>query len=1034
MVSSKSNVVPPHQIAEVADGAQTPVSLPIPVSSIATVKVAINRHVKNKIARGDSIGWSHATYKFENLELAPDDFIADVASGYAFCAWLKGSRKSKNFLCMQVLAVDIDSGLTIEDVRAHPFFQKFGWFIYTTPSHQPDVHRFRIVFLMEQPIETEQRMKLVYTGIIRMFGGDRSCTDASRLFYGSEGCEVYHVDHVLPMEQVEYVIELGENVLHNDGRSLFDNRPSNSRSSVVLDDNEWIRTEEDGTYLLHELKRNTRVFCPRHLDRHASAFVVTSKAGQNGVYCSACVQTFWPKWNYRSHLDEYDFYSFEQELVEISYQEEQHPSEWLDDDAPAEYREMVDEKAVFTGNSEFLSGAGFPMLRDGVNFVRSPKGTGKTKWLEDAVQQYKEQGKTVLLIVHRQALASSLADRLKMHCYLDRLEDYVDRDEVRRYCVVCLDSLGHYLRPKWHKYDVVLIDESEQVYSHVLSSTLQGKRKPCFEKLHHYIRRAKQVVLSDADLGWLTFNVTALLRDDAGPGYFYVNRFRKNLDPTQPKHVVHLYSSDMQLIDHVIAVVGGGGKQYIACNSKDRAKTIKKILHERFGSERRIMIVTSDNSTTVEGRMFIKTIKETSADYDVLITSPAVSTGVDINIPDELPQFTHVFGFFGAGVNTHFEMDQQLARVRNMREQYVWISPARLCFEYEVDAVRQSILDRGSLPEVLKGYDWKGRPEYYENDKLIEVYAQVTSMSRASMNNVREHFVDLKMREGWEVHEVPQSDEEYDMLKKQYYGAKKQVAEDEFAEVASASRITSKKYRELQSKQTLTVDEKAQKARYQIEKFYDVTEVTPDLVRLDNRGAYRKCVEFYTLFVATELQRNTYALSQQGKSVVDRTDYVRKCALLKKLLRSAGVVDEYGTLDTFAEFESKTLDAFVAMVELHALDIGNILEVSVREDLWEKPMSQLSSLLKLIGLKTTKKAVNKGAKKIYQYRLDMDSIDLLEKYRERQAQNLYETRVHTNPITGDHMLIQQPAAKPMRFGNGAPKSGCEVIPIIPTDN
>ncbi|WP_180986518.1 hypothetical protein [Burkholderia thailandensis] len=177
---------------------------------------------------------------------------------------------------------------------------------------------------------------------------------------------------------------------------------------------------------------------------------------------------------------------------------------------------------------------------------------------------------------------------------------------------------------------------------------MAGKRKPCFEKLHFYIRRAKQVVLCDADLGWLTFNVTALLRDDKGPVRFYVNRFRKNLDPAQPRHVVHLYNSDATLTDYTISVVGGGGKQFIACNSKDRAKALKRLLNQRCGDQVRIVIITSDNSTTEEGRNFIATIKETSAKYDVLIVSPSVGTGVDINIPDELPQFTHVIGFFEA--------------------------------------------------------------------------------------------------------------------------------------------------------------------------------------------------------------------------------------------------------------------------------------------------------------------------------------------------------------------------------------------------
>lgn len=1008
-------------IGVAGDHEQLPTTLPaseIVIGDIPTLKVAINRHVKNKIARDDSVGWSQATYKFENLELTPDAFIAEVRAGFAFCAWLKGQRKSKNFQCMQVLAVDIDSGLAIEEVLAHPFFQKFGWFIYTTPSHRPDAPRFRIVFLMEQPIENEQRMKLAYTGIIRMFAGDRSCADASRLFFGAENCEVHRVDRVLPMEQVEYVIELGENEIHNDGRAISADGLANSRSSVALDSNEMVETESGGAYLLHELTRGERIFCPRHMDKHASAFVVTSKAGQNGVYCSACAQTFWPHWNRRSHLHEYDFYSFEDGLIEIDYEEQQHPSEWLDDEAPAEYREMTEEKTVFVRDVRLLGNAGFPDFADGVICVRSPKGSGKTFLLERAVEKWKTEGKSVLLIVHRQALAESLADRLKMHCYLKKLDEYASRTEALRYCVVCLDSLHRYLKSVRHKYDVVVIDEIEQVYSHVLSDTLAGsKRKYCFNMLHLYIRRAKQVVLCDADLGWLTFNVTALLRDDEGPVRFYVNRFRKNQDPTQPKHVVHMYASDAQLLDYAVSVVGRGGKQFIACNSKTRVKAIKKVLQARYGDQLRVRDITSDNSTTDEGRRFIATIKETSATYDVLIVSPSVGTGVDINIPDELPQFTDVFGFFDAAVTTHFEMDQQLARVRNMQDQHVWISPARLYLEYEVDAVRQSILSRGELPEVLKGFDWEGRPQYHEDDKLIEVYAQVKSMRHASLNNVREHFIELKKREGWEVVEAEHDfTEDPKKLQKEYYGAKKQVVEDEYALIASASSIPRKRYLELCDKQTVTVDEKAQIARHQIEDFYGVKDITSDLARLDNRGRFRECVWFYSVFFANEYQRNQFALYEQGVSVTERDDYIRKCKLLKTLLRAAGVVDENGRLDTFAEFESRTLGAFIDAVELHVQQIGLVLQARVRDDLRDKPMLQLKGFLKLLGLDTTKTSKYEGVKKIYKYMLDLESIELMDKFRRDFMKGMTEIRVQQNMLDGGNMMVvTETPEKPKRM-------------------
>ena len=94
MAANTSPETPRHQIAEGVCATQNSLSGAPPepcsilVSSIATLKVAINRHVKNKIARGDSFGWSNATFKFKNIELAPDAFIAEVEAGYACCAWL----------------------------------------------------------------------------------------------------------------------------------------------------------------------------------------------------------------------------------------------------------------------------------------------------------------------------------------------------------------------------------------------------------------------------------------------------------------------------------------------------------------------------------------------------------------------------------------------------------------------------------------------------------------------------------------------------------------------------------------------------------------------------------------------------------------------------------------------------------------------------------------------------------------------------------------------------------------------------------
>ncbi|MFL6645632.1 MAG: hypothetical protein ACJ8GM_15150 [Paraburkholderia fungorum] len=361
-------------------------------------------------------------------------------------------------------------------------------------------------------------------------------------------------------------------------------------------------------------------------------------------------------------------------------------------------------------------------------------------------------------------------------------------------------------------------------------------------------------------------------------------------------------------------------------------------------------------------------------------------------------------------------MDQQLARVRNMKEQHVWISSARLYLEYEVDAIRQSILSRGELPEVLKGYDWQGRPQYDEDDKLIEVYAQVKSMRHASLNNVRKHFIDLKKREGWEVREAGHDiSEDPKKLQKEYFGAKKKVKEEEFEMIANASRIPRKRYLELCDKQTVTIDEKAQMSRFQIEVFYGVKEVSFDLVKLDNRGRFRECVWLYSVFLANKYQRNQFALLEQGVSVTERDDYIGKCKLLKTLLRAAGVVDERGVLDTFAEFESGTLGASIDVAELHVQQIGLVLGAIVRDDLRRKPMLQLKVFLKMLGLDTARTSKYEGKKKIYKYMLDLESIELMEKHRKNFMKGATEVKVQHNVLDGGHMMVMtETPEKPKR--------------------
>lgn len=1028
---------------------------PLPADA-ATIKVAVNHIVKNKPSNDDMTAWVSLAKKFENCELTVAELIESVRSGYAFCAQHRNSRKSSNFQCMQVLAVDIDSGSTVEAALQSPFFQQFGSFLYTTVSHQPDAHRFRIVFVMEAPITDETRMRAAYTGLIRKFGGDRSCSDACRMFFGAEGCEVHFIGKTLPLEQVEYLIDLGDDGAEESRaeRKAKEGGRKTSRSSDALSEDQIVVTAQHGPQLLAGLDRLTRIFCPKHDDKHASAMVVTSKRGQNGVYCSSCARTFWPGWHKREELLSFDFSGFEDRLLELAHEE--HPFEWLDADAPPEYREMTDGTGIFERNSRYLApmkrtGAASaaqeiafagdaaaymravqsaaknkataveqedgepttfvladhseddfiaPIARDGVTFVRSPKGTGKTEWLEQLVAQCKAEGLSVLLIGHRQALLQSLAHRLGLHCYLDKIDEYEDPDLVKRYYAVCLDSLPK-LNPQRHKFDVVLIDESEQVYSHITSSTLIGKRNDCFLKLHHYVEHARRVVLSDADLGWLTVNVTDTLRGGKGPSHVYFNRFRKSGD-----HTLYMYNAREELLEQVFAAVEAGGKQYIACNSKDDAKSIAKSLSQKFGEQRRIQLITSENSSTQAIQHFIKSISRAVADCDVLIVSPALGTGIDISVKIEAHMFTHVFGFFGVGITTHFDMDQQLARVRNMKEQHVWVSAALRFFEYEVDAIRGSLLANGALPELLKGYTPAGAPTYDTDSKLLDVFAQVLSMRNASINNARKHFTTLKRSEGWKIVDVEPSGADLTPFVEQMADARIAVKNEEIDAIVTAKRITAGEYKGLRNKLDASLDEQRQLQRFRISQFYGVKDITRELVILDDDGRYRECVRLFSMFTATNTQWLWFALSEQGQLMVEKRGYRPKCDLLQKLFYVAGVVDEAGVFNTMARFEGRNLGRFVALVKAEMVNIGLVLGISVREDFQWKPIQQLSEFLRLIGLRFgTPKAYYEDTKKIYSYSLDLRRLEQTTAYSDHFRRGFKEGFWAWNIETGEWDLM-----------------------------
>lgn len=116
-----------------------------------------------------------------------------VSAGRAFipAAMTSGHRSSAAFDRASLMVVDIDNGLTLEQFTEHPLAPSAAW-VYTTASHTPEAHRFRVIFQLSEPINDPDLYKALVTILIRSFGGDKSCTDPCRLYYGTDKAQHPH--------------------------------------------------------------------------------------------------------------------------------------------------------------------------------------------------------------------------------------------------------------------------------------------------------------------------------------------------------------------------------------------------------------------------------------------------------------------------------------------------------------------------------------------------------------------------------------------------------------------------------------------------------------------------------------------------------------------------------------------------------------------------------------------------------------------------------------------------------------------------
>jgi hypothetical protein len=140
-----------------------------------------------------------ATNNFRPEKVYLDKLINIIGTGHAVIfAEMKIDkngyciRKSDSFIKSELIAVDIDDGLSIEDAVKHDFIRKSGICLYTSVNHKDDNPRFRIIFQLDKKINSSEAYRKIVTKFINSIKSDNSCKDTCRMFYGNRNTFVFN--------------------------------------------------------------------------------------------------------------------------------------------------------------------------------------------------------------------------------------------------------------------------------------------------------------------------------------------------------------------------------------------------------------------------------------------------------------------------------------------------------------------------------------------------------------------------------------------------------------------------------------------------------------------------------------------------------------------------------------------------------------------------------------------------------------------------------------------------------------------------
>lgn len=943
------------------------------------IRLSVRTDISNK---SDSQGRSRTGTGWSNVEISVDDFIKHIRKGHPYTHQFSSGRRSKDyFKSTEILIADIDHDMTIEQALDHELVKGFGTFIHTTPQHTPQAHRFRIIFVLDRQVFDADSYEAMYRSLLGVLPSDPKAASAAQMFFGNDKSEIHWIGKSVPDKQINKMITDGIK------QKISDVNPPDIES---LQPDTHVRVKNKGISPLNSLASGTSIYCPfnTHEDKNPSAFVKVNQQGTHGVECRSCGKS---AWSAPLSFHENQFEVFDR----LVHQYVGRENSTFTHKGLAAYDHDLDTSL---GKSNFhISNTHqfkIKQLIPGVHLIKSPKGTGKTHALSELVSSIKHpkirkthglEDHRTILIGHRQTLIRESAQKLGLECYLDTGD--FDTKVIRtgtgpsvtakpQHYAICLDSLSGRVRLPYERYGVVIIDESEQVFSHFLSEHMKNPTSN-FEVLSRLLKQATFIYCLDADLDQITLTgVISCLSYDMDHGrkgekpdhlqslYFHLNEYKP------PQRTVEIYTSKNQLENDLRLSIQEGKRCFVTSNSKKFVTGLYASFSQAF-PDKKFQLVVSDSGDDHQIQEFLKNIQTEILTVDALMASPSIGTGIDITFPANEVHIDVVYGFFESMVNTHYDADQQLARVRHPGAVKVWVSPKKHRLPIDVSKIRQLLMFGDDVNGLRYYLDHNGVHAREGQHPFMDLISTVRSQRNRSLTKFRDNFIQYKRTNGWMVVNVEHNDElaqKGAIINKASKIARQRLHQQSLLEAPDLSFREIQEVDELRRQnKPLTSAQKAGVQKYWLSNFY-IQKITPELIDFDDDGNTREQIKILERILDPKIKHTEYRQLIDYPQLLIGLDIdfddLKPVVFLRELFHLAGIFD----LDSFAfrseqVYGTATLTDFINFLKRNEDLFALIFGKSVNSHLSERPAHQVNTLLKMVGLRQLSVKKNKGGNK-----------------------------------------------------------------------